>query len=811
MRHLLKDIRYAFRMLLKSPGFAAAAIISLALSIGATTTVFSFVNAILLRAIPYESPERLVLLFETNRKEGYTREARRAFSYPDYTDWRDQNQSFERMAAYAPASFTLAGETPDRVPGEVVSASYFDTLGVKAAHGRTFTPEEDKTPDTHPVAVISHSFWTTRFSADPGALGRQLKLNNRDFTIVGVMPPGFTGLEDESQIYVPMMMVSAVRTGRALEQRNTRWHNGVGLLKPGVTVERAQAEIEQITRTIEQARPDTNADRGGLAVALRDELFGTIRPVLLLLLGAVGFVLLIACANLANLLLVRATNRRRELAVRAALGAGRRRIVQQMLTESVLIALIGGLLGLLLAYMSLNILKTYVPTELPSFVNVQIDIRAFAFTLLVSILTGLLFGLLPALRASRPDLNDVLKESGRGNTGTGRRLRNALVVSEIALTLVLLVGAGLTINSLRSLQKVDLGFNPEGVASLRLDLPTERYPNNRIAPFAQQLVENFKSLPAVKAVSVGSDSPLQDDYSATNVNVEGRNPADGVVRIFRHRVTPGYFETVRIPLIKGRDISTQDAPDAPPVAVISEAMARKYWPGEDAVGKRIKLGRLEDADPWITIVGVARDVKFRTLTEAASADPDVYFPLAQFPARSLELLVRTDGDPTQLFNSFRREVLKADTQLPAYNLTTLEQRFARQTAQSRFNVLLLGIFAFIALLLATVGIYGVTSYTVSQRTHEIGIRMALGARGSDIIWLILYQGLIMTAAGLAIGLGAALLLGRVISSLLYGVAATDLTSFAVATVVLAATALLASFIPANRALRVEPVVALRND
>jgi putative ABC transport system permease protein len=810
---LLKDVRYALRMLLKSPGFAAAAIISLALAIGATTTVFSFVNAILLRAIPYANPERLVLLFETNRKEGYTLEARRGFSYPDYTDWRDQSQSFERMAAYAPASFTLPGDPPERIPGELASASYFDMLGAKAAHGRTFTADEDKTPDTHPVAVISHSFWTTRFAADPGALGRQIKLNNRDFTIVGVMPRDFTGLINESQVWVPMMMISAVRPVRTLEQRGNRWHNGVGLLKPGVTVEQAQAEVEQITRNIEQARPDTNADRGGLVAGLRDELFGTIRPILLLLLGAVGFVLLIACANVANLLLVRATNRRRELAVRAALGAGRRRIVQQMLTESVLIALMGGLLGLLLAYLSLNVLKSYVPTQLPSFVNVQIDFRAFAFTLLVSVVTGLIFGLLPALRASRPDLNDVLKESGRGNTGTGRRLRNALVVSEIALTLVLLVGAGLTINSLRQLQQIDLGFTPEGVASLRLDLPAERYPNNRIAPFAQQLVENVRTLPMVKAVSVGSDGPLplDGDYSATSVTVEGRNPADGEVRIFRHRVTPAYFETMRIPLVKGRDLGTQDAAEAPPVAVVSEGMARKNWPGEDAVGKRIKFGRLEDNNPWITVVGVVRDVKFRTLTEAAGADPDVYFSLAQFPVRGLELMVRTDGDPSQLFNSFRREVLKADAQLPSYNLTTLDQRLARQTAQSRFNVLLLGVFAFIALLLATVGIYGVTSYTVSQRTHEIGIRMALGARGSDIIWLILYQGLIMTAAGLVIGLGVALILSRVMNSLLYGVAATDLTTFAFATVVLAATALIASFVPANRALRVEPVVALRND
>ncbi len=808
MRHLLKDVRYALRMLAKSRGFAAAAIISLALSIGATTTVFSFVNAILLRAIPYENPDRLVQLFETNRKDG---NARRGLSYPDYTDWRDQSQSFERVAAYAPASFTLGGETPERVAGELVSAGYFDTLGARAAQGRTFTPEEDLTPDTHPVAVISHGLWTSRFGADPGVLGRQLKLNNRDFTVVGVMPGGFTGLEDESQVWVPMMMVSIVRQARTLEQRSSRWHNAVGLLKPGVTVARAQAEIDQIARGIEQARADTNADRGGLVVGLRDELFGTIRPVLLLMLGAVGFVLLIACANLANLLMVRATNRRRELAVRAALGAGRWRIVQQMLTESVLIALIGGLLGLFLAYLSLDLLKSYVPAELPSFVDVRIDLRAFGFTLLVSMLTGLLFGLLPALRASRPDLNDVLKESGRGSTGTGRRLRYALVVSEIALTLVLLIGAGLTINSLRQLQKVDLGFTPEGLATLRLDLPAERYPNNRVAPFAQQLVENVRSLPTVKAVGVGSDSPLQDGYSATEVNVEGRNPADGGVRIYRHRVTPGFFEAMRIPLVKGRDITTGDAAEAPPVAVISEAMARKYWPTEDALGKRIKLGRLEENVPWITIVGVARDVKFRALTEAVGADPDVYFPLAQLPTRSLELLVRTDGDPAQLFNAFRREVLKADSQLPPYDLMTMEQRLARQTAQSRFNVLMLGVFAFIALLLATVGIYGVTSYTVSQRTHEIGIRMALGARGGDILRLILYQGLVMTAAGLAIGLTAALLLGRVMDSLLYGIAATDLTTYTFATLVLAATALLASFIPANRALRVEPLVALRNE
>jgi len=810
MERLIKDVRYTLLMLRKDFGFTAPAVLSIMLAVSASTTIFSFVNAILLRALPYENPNQLVRLFETFRKE---KTERRSLSYPDYLDWRDQNRVFDQMAAFEEVSFNLSGEEPTRISGELVSASYFQVLGVKPVSGRTFTPDEDRTPDSHRVAVISHGLWRLLFDSASNIEGKTLRLNEKEFSVVGVMPDGFSGLGGEAQIWIPMMMSPSAGVSGNLELRGSRWHQAVARMKPGVTIQRAQSDLDLLTRNIEQAYPNSNRDRGGLVVSLQDELFGPIKTVLRLLMAAVGFVLLIACANLANLLLVRATSRQRELAIRVALGATRRQLIQQLLTESIVLALIGGLLGLVMTYLSFNLLKAYIPINLPSFVKIDLDFVVFAFALLTSIITGLACGSIPAVRASRPDPNDILKEGGRGNVGRGQHLRQALVVTEVTLTLILTVGAGLTVGSLRQLQKINLGFNPENLMTMRLSLPDAKYTDEKVATFSTQLTQNVKSLPSVQAVSIGSDSPLNEGYNAVNVEIEGRGSTDlgGDVRIYRHRVVPGYLAATQIPLMKGRDFTDQDIAGSPLVVIISDSMARRYWPSEDPIGKRIRLKSPNGQGPWISIVGVVGDAKFRTLTEPSTFDPDVYFPLAQFPTRRLDLLVRTSADPAKLIGAFRQEVVKIDPGLPVYDLMTMKQRFERQTAPPRFNVLLLSIFATIALALAAIGVYGVMSYSMTQRTQEIGIRRALGAQVGDILWLMLSQVVKLTVISLALGLIAVFSLRRALDSMLYGITALDLTTLIFASITLVATTLVASFIPILRAVLINPMIALRRE
>jgi predicted permease len=810
MERLIKDVRYTLLMLWKDLGFTAPAVLSIMLAISASTTIFSFVNAILLQAIPYENPNQLVRLFETFRK---AKTERRSLSYPDYLDWRDQNRVFDQMAAYEPVSFTLSGDEPARISGELASASYFQVLGVKPVSGRTFTPDEDRTPDSHRVAVISYGLWRLRFDSASNLEGKTLRLNEKEFSVIGVMPDGFSGLGGEAQIWIPMMMSSSAGVSGNLELRGSRWHQAVARMKPGVTIQRAQSDLDLLTRSIEQAYPNSNRDRGGLVVSLQDELFGPINTVLWLLMVAVGFVLLIACANLANLLLVRATSRQRELAIRVALGATRRQLIQQLLTESIVLTLIGGLLGLVVTYVSFNLLKAYIPINLPSFVKINLDFKVFAFALLTSIITGLACGLIPAVRASRPDPNDVLKEGGRGNVGRGQRMRQALVVTEVTLTLILTVGAGLTIGSFQQLQKINLGFKSENLITMRLSLPDAKYTDEKVATFSTQLTQNVKSLPSVQAVSMGSDSPLSEEYNAANVEIEGRGKTDlgGDVRIYRHRVIPGYLAATQIPLMKGRDFTEQDIANSPLVVIISDSMARRYWPSADPVGKRIRVRSSNGQGPWISIIGIAGDAKFRALTESSTFDPDVYFPLAQFPTRMLDLLVRTNSDPANLIGAIRQEVVRIDPGLPVYDLMTMKQRFEKQTASPRFNVLLLSIFATIALVLAAIGVYGVMSHSMAQRTQEIGIRRAMGAQVGDILWLMLSQVVKLTVISLALGLIAVFSLRRALDSMLYGITTLDLTILIFASITLVATTLVASFIPILRAVLINPMIALRRE
>jgi putative ABC transport system permease protein len=813
---LVQDVRYSVRVLGKNYGFTFVAALTLALGIGANTAIFTVVNALLLRPLPYPEAERLAVIASTVRRE---RVEVRSTSYPDFVSWRDQNTVFEQIAARSSNSFNLlSGNEPERVSGELVSANYFSLLGVRASYGRTFSPEEDRTPDAQRVVLVGYGLWQRRFGGNPNLVGQTIQLSDGNYTVVGVMSEGFRGISDQAELWLPMMMVSSVREPNILQERRRRWHSVIARLKPGVSLQQAQAEMDTITRRLEQTYPDTNANRGALVTPLHEQLFGNMRLMLWILLGAVGCVLLVACANVANLLLQRAATRRKEMAVRLALGATPGRLMRQLLTESLLLALSGGVLGVVIAYWSADFLVALSPISFPSFVKLTLDARVLGFSLLISVLTGVLFGLAPALQAAKPMLNEVLKDSGRGSSGgLGRsRLLGALVVAEIALALVLLVGAGLMIRSLQRLQAVNPGFNSERLLTMRFSLPPQKYPREQIGVFNQQLRERLRALPGVRAAALSSDLPLSGHTSAGSIELEGKTaaPADGEIRMYRHRVTPQFFSTLGIPLLKGRDFTPDDHAQAPGVVIISEALARRYWPGEDPIGKRLRETGSEN--PWLSIVGVAADVKYRGLPQNPNADPDVYFPLLQFPLRegginNLSLAVRTEADPTSLTAAIRGELQKLDPNLPVYGITTMAQQVARRTTQSRFSAWLLGVFGALALVLSAVGIYSVMAYAVQQRTHEVGIRLALGARVGDVLRMVVWRGMCLALIGVALGLAAALALTRVMKNLLFNVSATDPATFAGVALLLVGVALVASYIPARHATKIDPLLALRHE
>jgi putative ABC transport system permease protein len=784
------------------------AILTLALGIGANTAIFTVVNALLLRPLPYPEAERLVIVATAMRRE---RVEVRATSYPDFVSWREQNTVFEQIAARNAASFSLlSGNEPERVSGELVSASYFSLLGVQAAYGRTFLPEEDITPDAQRVAVVGYGLWQRRFGGAPDLVGQTIQLSDGNYTVVGVMPEGFRGISDRAELWLPMMMTSAGRPAIDLQIRDQRWLATIARLKPGISLPQAQAEMDTIARRLEQSYPDSNANRGALLTPLHEQLFGDMQLMLWILLGAVGCVLLVACANVANLLLQRAATRQKETAIRLALGATRGRLIRQLLTESLLLALGSGVLGIVMAFWSADFLVALSPIQFPSFVKLTLDVRVLGFGLLVSVITGVLFGLAPALQAARPALNEVLKDSGRGSSGgLGRsRLLGSLVVSEIAVALVLLVGAGLMIRSLQQLQAVDPGFDSERLLTMRFSLPPQKYPRERIGAFNQELRERLRALPGVQAAALSSDLPLSGDTSAGPIEWEGKTAApDSEIRMYRHRVTPQFFSTLGIPLIKGRDFTADDHAQAPGVVIISEALARRSWPDADPIGKRLRESG--SGNPWVSVVGVAADVKYRGLPQSPNADPDVYFPLLQRPTNNISLAVRTAADPASLTPAIRGELQKLDPTLPVYNVTTMAQQVANQTTQARFSTWLLGIFGALALVLSAVGIYSVMAYAVEQRTHEVGIRLALGARSGDVLKLIIKQGLRLALTGVALGVSAALALTQLMKGLLFGVAAADPLTYTGIALLLTAVALLACWIPARRATKVDPLVALR--
>jgi len=813
MQTFWQDLRYGARMLAKKPGFTLVAILTLALGVGANTAIFTVINAALLRPLPYEDAERLVAVTTTMRRE--TVEVRSA-SYLDFVDWRDQNTVFERIAAQSAPSFTLTGAAePERVNGELVSADYFPLLRARAAFGRTFLPEEDRAPDTHRVALVGYDLWRRRFGGSPALLGQVIQLNDGNYTVVGIMPEGFRGISDGAEIWLPVMMSSSVRDAGALQRRNQRWLSTVARLKPGVTLAQAQAEMDAIMGRLEQAYPNTNRNRGARVTPLNDQFFGGLQLTLWVLLGAVGCVLLVACANVANLQLQRAAGRASEMAVRLALGATSQRLIRQLLTESLLLALIGGALGVLIALWSVDFLVKLSPVTFPSFVKLSIDARVLGFSLLISVLTGALSGLAPALQAARPALNETLKAGGRNASGgLGRnRLLGSMVVSEIALALTLLIGAGLMIRSLQRMQAVDPGFNSERLLTMRVSLPLQRYPRERIIAFSQQLRERLQSLPGTESAALSSDLPLSGSTSAGPVELEGAHeaPAGDEIRMYRHRVTPGFFSTLGIPLVKGRDFTADDHAQAPRVVIISESMARRYWPNEDPIGKRLREDSRGTSTPnsWLSIVGVVGEVKYRGLPQNPNADPDVYYPLPQSPVGNLFLVARSGIDPNSLVSGVRGVLQKLDPNLPAYEVTMMAEQVTNQTTRSRFSAWLLSVFGALGLVLAAVGIYSVMAYAVEQRSREIGVRVALGARATDVLKMVIGQGMRLALLGVALGLGAALVLTQLMKQLLFGVTAVDPLTYGAIALLLTLVALLACWIPARRATKVDPMIALR--
>ncbi len=808
MTNLLRDIRYGARTLLKSPGFTVVAVLALALGIGANTAIFSVVNAVLLKSLPFENPDRIMRFYNARTNEPAS------MSYPDFQDYANRAQSLEHVAAYLVTGAVLrGGDEPERLRGAAVSANMFSLVGARPALGRTFTTEEDAV-DGPEVVVLSHELWQRRFGGDPKIVGQQINLSGSS-TVIGVMPPNFkfpVGTSYAMEYWEPLTALPSLK--QSVAQRGSVFLNVVALLKPNVTAQGANAELETIGSALAAQYPDTNTNRSVRLVSMHESLVSDIKPALLVLLGAVGFVLLIACANVANLLLARAATRGREIAVRTALGAGRARIVRQLLTESLLLAFVGGIAGLLLAVWGVDLLIAMSPADMPLLKNVSLDARVLGFTLLVSTLTGILFGLVPALQATKLDLNESLKEGGRASTEGKRRnrIRGALVVSEVALSLILLVGAGLLIKSFYSLLTTDPGYATDRVLTMTLPLSTGRYPEPEDqARFFQQLLQRTRELPGVEAAGLTTQLPLGGSESIFSFNVEGRPPAaPGSTPIAGEQfVTPEYFRAMNIPLRKGRLFTEGDKTDSLPVVLVNETFARRHFPNEDPIGKRIILDSESGTPPPpLQIVGVVSDIRHQDLSAEAYAD--VYFPFMQSPSSRAELVVRTStANPNNIAPVLRGVIREMSSEQIIWQTRTMSELVSRSVAPRRFSVTLLGTFAFVALALAGVGIFGVMNYAVTQRTHELGIRMALGAQKRDVLKLILSEGMLLAGLGVVLGLAAAFLLTRVMASLLYNVSATDPLTYISVALVLTGVAFVACYLPARRAMRVDPMVALR--
>jgi putative ABC transport system permease protein len=797
---LVRDIRYGARMLRARPGFTLTAVVTLALGIGANTAIFSVASGLLLRPLPYPDGDRIAMIWMDNSRINLREDWH---SYPNVEDYRTQSTTFEHVAVFNNLSRTFGDGEPERVIGAHATASLFDVLGVRPLYGRAFTAAENE-QGTAPVVILSHALWQRRFGGRMDALDTTVQMNGRGARIIGVMPPGFAFPTRETAFWVPTTLNEQNRTSR-----NSLWLQAIGRMKPGVTVAQAQADLLRVNGAL-LARFPGQKGYSIYVVGLFDQLVGSIRPAVVVLLGAVGFVLLIACTNVANLLLSRASSRERELALRAAIGAGRGRLVRQLLTESVLLAFLGGLAGLALAWFGLDALLAAAPADLPRLDEIRIDGRVLAFTLGLSLLTGILFGLMPALQTAAADPGRTLKEGGRSATTLGRSLRRGLVVVEVAMAVILLVGAGLMIRSFINVQRVDLGFSPDQVVTARIALfgPNYQQPQ-RSVQFFTDLVARTEAMPGIDGAAAVGTLFLSTTPNSTNFSIEGRPDftPENAVEVPVDSVTPNYFSVMRVPLIAGRFFDQRDVDGATPAVIINETMSRQFWPGEDPIGRRMKYGDLAGNAPWMTIVGVVRDTR-RTGVDAV-VRPETYLPLAQSPSGGMTMVVRAAGDPANGINALRSAMRAIDPALPLFATRAVSELVGDMTAQRRLNTLLLTVFGAVAAVLAAVGVYGVLAYSVQQRTRELGVRVALGATTGTLLRLVLLEGLTLAGAGLVLGLLGALALGRVLTTLLFEVSAYDPATLAAIAGVAALTALMACVVPALRAVRLDPVNALR--
>ena len=796
---LWQDFRFGLRSLLKRPGFTAIALLALALGIGANTAIFSLVNAVILQPLPYRDPDRLISVYGTRN-----RSTQGSVGPTDFLDYRSQNKTFEQFAASGsmmlPMNLTGSGE-PERLNASIITGNYFDTFGVRPALGRGFSLENEKTGQDH-VTVLSHAFWQTRFGGDPNIVNKTINLDGKAYEVLGVMPAEVV-LPQPAQLWVPINFDADPE----MKMRNARFLRGIGRLKEGVTLDQAQTDTDLIAAQLEQQYPDSNTGWSLRLIPLREILVGGSRTMLFILFGAVGFVLLIACANVANLLLVRAAARQKEIAMRTALGASRLRIIRQMITESLLLAIFGGALGALLAVAGVKLLVSLGEDNIPRTANVKIDATVLAFTLLISLATGLLFGLAPAIRTMKENLVDALKDGIRGGSEATvkNRTRSLLVVFESAIAVMLLIAAGLLIRSLVALQNVDPGFDPNNVLTLRVDLPRQKYNTpEKASNFFEQLETRVAGLPGVEAVGLITDLPLSGEARDMPYRVEGRPATSDIAFVDFRRVNKNYFSAMRIPLRRGRNFTEQEVRQSDKAIVVSQAFVDSVFPNEEALGKRLIIWSGIRNEPY-EIIGIVGDTRYQSLQGEPSAT--MYVPTREL--LFVNLVIRTQGDPLSLVGGVRKEVNALDPDQPIASIRPMTEWVAMSAAGARYRTTLLGLFALLAMILAATGIYGVMSYSVAQRTQEIGVRMALGARPLDVLKLVVRQGMMLVLIGVIVGLAGALALTRVMSSLLFGVTERDPITFVAVAALLIVVAFISCFVPAHRATRIDPLIALR--
>ncbi|HEY2932364.1 MAG TPA: ABC transporter permease [Acidobacteriota bacterium] len=815
MEKLWQDLRYSLRMLAKEPAFTLVAVLSMALGIGANTAIFSLTDRILVRTLPVVEPERLVIV-GVRFPEGIDT----SFNYPLYKDYRDQNDVFSGLLCYSEIPLSLGGRWSERIQGMIVSGNYFSVLGIKPALGRAFRANEDQIPGASPVALISYEFWQRRLEMDRAVIGTKITLNDHDFTVIGVAPAEFTGTRRgyAPEIYVPMAMVAQAMPMHInpLSMRQFTWLLMMGRLKPGITIRQAEERIRNLAAQIARIEPMNTYPNLVLAggsqgdTAMVRELSTPVK----LLMATVGLILLMACANVANLLLARAGMRAKEIAIRLSIGAGRWRVIRQLLTESVVISAAGGALGLVLAFWLGDVLVAFRPPGMAaSSFDAALDLRVLAFAVSISILTGIVFGLAPALRISRPELVPALKQ-GVVTIGHGNRrwtLRNLLLVLQVALSLIVLISAGLCIRSVIKLQSISAGFDLSKVLTMSMDLELNSYTEAKGRQFYASLLERVSALPGVEAASLARIVPLGDSGMRMTVQVEGHQSRPGSpINFSLNIIAPSYFKTMGTPILRGRDFGPQDTNEGPGVVIVNETVERQYWPGQSAIGKHLTRSAFPGRPAQVMeVIGVARDSKYRRLTE--TIPPTMYFPLAQHYTAGMALHVRTAGEPSAMIEAIRKQVQSFDPNLPLFAVRTLEEQKRNSLYAQRMAAILLTSFGGLALLLASVGIYGLLSYAVSRRTREIGIRMALGAVGKHVLKLVMMDGMVMLALGMALGLIASFLSMRLIGAFLYGITAADPATFAAITALLVAVALLATYIPSRRATRVDPMTALRDE